>query len=409
MGSLLVYCVGIIASVLANGFTSLLFSRLIVGYAVGISSTVTPSYISELSPKERRGFYGSLHQVMIATGQLVAVALGLAFHILPDDPKTGAVPSDEQKTYHLETFDRVWWRVMLGLGLVPVIIAAIFLGPIFTFETPQYYVRKRDDDTAVELLKRIHGRENVEAELREIREQAGDDLSGAEKPSFGTCLKKPGYMHAFWIGMGVALFQQITGINAYISASNKLFSNAGLSGKYVTYASLGLVAVAVPCNILCTLIIERLGRRTLLTWGSVGALLSVTPATILYWKEWTWVENSDALVYSAIVGAILFVAFFGISSGPVTWLYIFEIFPMEIKAKASSICVAVNWLGSIIMVFSAGLMASKYSFTVFFACGVVYTVFAFLCIKETKGRTMGDSPYVPKRRQDTALFAQSEA
>eukprot|EP01056_Protomagalhaensia_sp_Gyna25_P001006 Protomagalhaensia_sp_Gyna_25__1005@NODE_1487_length_1797_cov_28_112059_g1204_i0_p1_GENE_NODE_1487_length_1797_cov_28_112059_g1204_i0NODE_1487_length_1797_cov_28_112059_g1204_i0_p1_ORF_typecomplete_len545_score58_14Sugar_tr/PF00083_24/4_6e86MFS_1/PF07690_16/1_8e21MFS_1/PF07690_16/1_5e07OATP/PF03137_20/0_059PTR2/PF00854_21/0_24_NODE_1487_length_1797_cov_28_112059_g1204_i0741708 len=397
MGSLVVYFVGITASILSNGFTSLLFARLIVGYGVGISSAATPVYISEIAPKAKRGFYGSFHQNVLSLGQLIAVALGLAFVPLPDDPRTGTAPSAEQMVHRLTTFDRVWWRVMLGLALLPVIMAAAFMGPLFTFETPQYYIRKRDDNTARELLSRIHKKPNVEEEIQEAKDLAGTTFSGIEQVSFITALKKPGYLRAFLVGAGVSFFQQITGVNAYVSASNRLFGDAGLSGKYTTYASLGFIAVALPCNLLCTALVERLGRRTLLTWGSIGTVLAVTPATIFYWMEWNRESNSNGLIWSAICGAILFMALFSLSAGPVTWLYIFEIFPMDIKATASSICVAVNWMGGIIMVFMGGLLPSKYAFSIFFVSGLLYVVFSFSCIEETKGRPMGDSPYVPAR------------
>eukprot|EP01054_Gregarina_sp_Poly1_P007679 Gregarina_sp_Poly_1__7678@NODE_431_length_8528_cov_89_048812_g349_i1_p2_GENE_NODE_431_length_8528_cov_89_048812_g349_i1NODE_431_length_8528_cov_89_048812_g349_i1_p2_ORF_typecomplete_len543_score40_50Sugar_tr/PF00083_24/3_2e91MFS_1/PF07690_16/3_1e19MFS_1/PF07690_16/2_2e12MFS_3/PF05977_13/2_2e06MFS_3/PF05977_13/0_89PUCC/PF03209_15/0_0013PUCC/PF03209_15/3_8e03MFS_4/PF06779_14/1_6DUF3874/PF12990_7/0_5OATP/PF03137_20/2_3e02OATP/PF03137_20/0_66_NODE_431_length_8528_cov_89_048812_g349_i141515779 len=397
MISLVAYFVGVVGSVVTNGFSSLLFSRLIVGYGVGISSAATPVYISEMAPKERRGFYGSFHQVILSVGQLIAVLLGLAFSLLPEAPKDAIQPTMDQMDFDLPLFNRIWWRTMLGLGMVPVLIAVVFMGPIFTFETPQYYIRRRDVATATALLTRIHGKEDVASEVAELEEQGQLDMSGAEKVSFGQALKKEGYMNAFLTGIALSVFQQITGVNAYISASNRLFSDAGLSAQYVTYASLGFTCVAPPCNLICTALVERLGRRTLLTWGAVGATISVTPATILYWIEWNAEKNSDALVYSAIIGACLFMGFFSVSSGPVTWLYIFEIFPMEIKAKASSICVAFNWAGGILMVFCAGLLQSKVTFSIFFVCGVIYVIFTFVFIKETKGRAMGDSPFVPNR------------
>lgn len=308
------------------------------------------------------------HQLFLVVGQLIAVILGLAFQVLPERPDEGPEPSLEQTNFTLSTFNRVWWRVMLGLGVIPVLVALLLFGPVFTFETPQYYVRKHQYDVARELLQRIHAKDfdKADAALEEMKEQSGHGGVVKARGLIETVLS-PGYRRALWVGLGVSIFQQITGINAFIASSNRLFGEGGLKRMQVTGASIGLIGVNLLCTFIPLFLVDRLGRRTLFLIGSSGMAISVAPATIMYWIDWSAKHTSDMIQAWSIAGAYVFMVFFAIAAGPVTWLYLFEIFPMDMKSIGSAICVAANWLAGILMVFGAGLLDTKVAYTVFFS------------------------------------------
>lgn len=385
--TLAIFTVGVVGSVLADGFMSLLLARLIVGYGVGMTSVITPAYISEMAPAKKRGTYGVMHQLVLVIGQVIAVFVGLAFKAMPE------TDGEKAEFKGIRTFDKIWWRFMLGLGIIPVLLAGFLFGYVFTFETPNYYMRKGDKHNAEKLLKRIHNKEDVSQEMSELERNSVKDTDTGHHEKLGSLLKKPGYSRALWVGIGMSAFQQLTGINAFITNSNALFSGAGLVTKWVTWASIGLLLVNLLCTFIPLFVVDKLGRRTLLLIGSMGMAFSVMPATLLYIAEWNDDKNSKGLTSSAIAGACLFMVFFAVAAGPITWLYLFEIFPMDIKARAASICVAVNWLCSIVMVFGASYLPPKASYAIFFGFSLLYIMFVLFFVRETKGRTMGDSPY----------------
>ncbi|EZG51585.1 sugar transporter [Gregarina niphandrodes] len=398
-----IFALSIIGSACANSFVSLLWNRLVVGFAVGIASALTPNYIAEIAPSAKRGKCGVAHQLLVVLGQLVAMLLGLAFTTVPTADDDESEPTKEQQRWKAPVKNKVWWRFMLAVPIIPTLLGMIYFLYVYTFDTPCGLVHQKQDAQARALLQRLSGTDEVTEELREIRKSDAMAQEMAKKQiPFGQLLQQPGYGKALAVGVGLAIFQQITGINAFVANSNRLFQDAGLSATAATYASIGITCINALCTFIPLFILDKLGRKTLLFWGAIGMTLATAPATVCYWVEWNKDKSSTAGMALAILGACLFMFFFAVSVGPITWVYIVEVFPLDMKAVGSAICIAANWLASIVMVFSAGFLPAKVAYTIFTIASALFVVFVALCVRETKGRSLGDSPFV---NSETALQA----
>lgn len=379
-----VFTVGVITSVVADSFAALTWARFIVGYGVGVVSVVVPTYITEMTPANVRGKYGVFHQLFITVGIFIGVLVGIPLPVVPAD-------SSGKATMKLSTFDRVWWRVMLGFGIIPVIVAIYFLTYVFPFETPHYYVENDKPEDAERLLKKLNNTNDVDSEMKALR-QAKKDRDVAERTGL-TLLKAAQsrvYLKVILVGCVLSAFQQLTGINVFITSSNKLFSRAKLDANLVTIMTNVLTFVNILMTFPSMYLIERLGRRTLLFIGTLGMACSVLPGAICLFV------NRDALysTWIAVSGAILFIVFFAGSYGPVLWVYLFEIYPLEIKGVASGLATAVNWVSAIVMVFVTQFLDVEVNYAIFCVASFIAAALVFTLMLETKGRNLQDSPYM---------------
>jgi len=178
-----------------------------------------------------------------------------------------------------------------------------------------------------------------------------------------------------------------------MAQSNALFKQAGLSGSGPTIATVLMDLVNSLCTLPAVPLIERVGRRALLVVGTAGMTISVLPAAICYWID----STMDATTWLGIVGCVVFVIFFAFTYGPVLWVYLFEIYPLEIKGPAAGLATAWNWIAGIVMVYLSNYLSNTYNFTLFTILCFVSFLVVFTFMKETKGRLLGDSPYITKR------------
>lgn len=217
---------------------------------------------------------------------------------------------------------------------------------------------------------------------KDVAETSGLTLSKA--------MKIPIYRYVILVGCVLSAFQQVTGINVFITASNRLFEQARVSAGLVTVMTTILALVNVLMTFPSVYLIERLGRRTLLFIGTLGMGISVLPGAILPFafpdKSFTtWVQ---------VAGAILFIIFFAGTYGPVLWVYLFEIYPMEIKGAASGLATGVNWICGISMVFISEFISVKVNYLIFCVTSFIAAFLVFSLMKETQGRNLQDSPYM---------------
>jgi len=383
-----IMAVGVVSQCVANSFSALFWARLIVGFGIGIVSFSVPTYMSEVTPAEERGKFGVFHQLFVTVGIFIGVLIGLPMPLVQLVPGAGDDSGPEM-------FIEVWWRVMLGLGLLPIILSVYLFGFVFDFETPNYYIEHRQYADAEELLRRLTGQDDVKERLREIREEI-DAAEQAKKDgmSLGMAWKNKEFRWVIVYGCMLSAFQQFSGINVFMTASNSLFMQAGLTGVGPTYASIGMDALNMVMTLPAVPLIEKLGRRTLMVIGTAGQTISVAPAAIMYWVN----DDPDykPTTYIAIVGCLCFIIFFACTYGPILWVYLFEIYPSEIKGAAAGLATGFNWIASIIMVFIPPYCENKYSYTIFTIMSGCAFVIVLLWMKETKGRPLGDSPFITK-------------
>jgi SP family galactose:H+ symporter-like MFS transporter len=352
-----IFALGAVGTALAPNVLLLLFGRVVVGIAIGVASITAPLYISEVSPSKARGSLVSLNQLAITIGIVVSylVDYGLA--------------------------DIQGWRYMFGLAAIPAVILGLGMLPLP--DSPRFLVKHGQLDDARAVLKRIRSKAEVDDELNEIQASLKEQRTG--RAEFFNPLVKP----ALIIGISLAIFQQTTGINTVIYYSPKIFQFAGiLSASSAILATVAVGVVNVVMTIAAIMLLDRVGRRPLLLVGLAGMIFSLG----LLGTAFLLPSLSGMLGDMALVGLMLYVAFFAIGLGPVFWLLISEIYPLKVRGLAMSIAGEANWGSNLIIAFTfltlIQLLGRSGTFWLYASIGIGAWIFTYLLVPETKGRTL---------------------
>lgn len=353
----ILFIIGAIGTALAPTPTWLAIGRVVVGVAIGIASFTAPLYISEVSPPAIRGKLVSLNQLMIT--------LGIVVSYLAD--------------YGLA--DKEAWRWMFGLAAIPALI--LLIGLLFVPESPRWLMSRSQEDQARAVLQRIRESDDVSSELAEIKA----DLSlqeGGWRELLNVSLRRP-----LIIGIGLAIFQQFTGINTVIYYAPTIFQLAGLhSASAAILATVGVGVVNVLLTIVALRLIDRVGRRPLLLYGLVGMVISlgVLGAAFLF------ASSSSIVAWMAVISLAVYVACFAIGLGPVFWLLISEIYPLKIRGRAMGVATMMNWGSNLIVALTfLSLLHSlgrSATFWLYAVIGIIAWFFVYRLVPETKGRTL---------------------
>ena len=355
----LIFAVGALLCATAISTAMLFCGRVIVGLGIGLSSGTVPVYISEVSPPDARGWTVSLFQLAITVGILLAYLVDYAFA------------------------DMRGWRWMFGLAVVP---AAIFaLGMFYLPESPRWLVRRGRRDSARAILSRVRDSSDVEAELQDI------ERSFQESQQHGNWhdLLSPTLRPALVVGIGLAVFQQVTGINTVIYYAPKIIQSAGISsasGAILTTAGIGMVNVLM--TIVSMWLIDRIGRRPLLLTGIAGMAVTLG---VLGWAFHS-ASPSGALSWLAVVSIMVYVASFAISLGPIFWLLIAEIYPLKVRSSSEGLAATFNW-GSNLLVSLTFLtllaeIGATRTFWLYGLFAIGAWLFSYFLVPETKGHTL---------------------
>ena len=360
LGAGLLFIAGAVISAAAQGIVTLLAGRLLVGLAIGVASMLTPLYLAEISPARDRGAIVSLNQLCITGGILVSYLVGFAL--------AGGSGG---------------WRWMLALGALPGIVLAG--GMLVLPESPRWLAGHRRLDDAKSVLQRLRGTTDVSDELNSLR----TDIIREGRQSAGAAeLLAPRLRRPLIIGIGLAMFQQITGINTVIYFAPTIFQSAGLpSAATSILATAGVGAVNVVMTIVSIRLIDRLGRRQLLFWSVGGMTL-----TLLVLSAAFHAGASGQLAWIAVASVAGFVGFFAIGLGPVFWLMIAEIFPLNLRGRAMSLAAVANWGFNLVVSLTfldlVGVVGSAGAFLVYAVLSLAALAFIALIVPETKGRTL---------------------
>ena len=333
-------------------FTAMRFSA---GIGVGMASMLSPMYIAEISPAEMRGRNVSINQLTIVFGILVT---NLINYLLADSGPDA-------------------WRWMFGLGAVP---AALFLvGLIWLPESPRWLIRAGQNEKAKEILGRIGNEHFVNITQAAIEKT----LHTAPKASFSDVFQRS-VRPALIVGVTLAIFQQLCGINVVFNYTSTIFESIGadLNRQLMETVMIGVV------NLIFTLVamwqVDRLGRRPLMLMGSLG--LSVVYLALAFFLQ----SGAPAIVVSLLV--LSAIAMYATSIAPVTWVLITEIFPNDIRGVATSIATVSLWTAYFILVFTFPVLAKVLgTYGPFYLYAVIcFLGFVFIKtrVKETKGQTL---------------------
>lgn len=356
----IIFGLGGLACAVATSATMLIVGRIVVGLGIGLSSGTVPVYISEVSPADARGWQVSLFQLAITVGILLAYVVDYAFAAIQG------------------------WRWMFGLAVVP---AAIFgLGMVFLPESPRWLAEHGQLERARAMLARIRGTSDVDVEMREIVEgiERAQDQHGRLSDLFAPALRP-----ALIVGIGLAVFQQVTGINTVIYYAPLIIQSSGISsasGAILATAGIGVVNVLM--TIVAMWLIDRMGRRPLLLTGIAGMVITLGVLGLAFHMA----GRTGALAWLAVVSMMVYVASFAISLGPIFWLLISEIYPLKIRSSAEGLAAAFNWgsnlLVSLTFLTLLQMMGPTRTFWLYGAFAIAAWVFSYYQVPETKGRTL---------------------
>jgi MFS transporter, SP family, arabinose:H+ symporter len=318
----IVFTVSALLSAAANDFATLIFARLLSGLGVGAALVVAPMYIAEISPAAVRGRMVSFNQLHIVLG--ITAAFFSNYLIL----QLGHCDWPVLATLRLDDWN---WRWMLGIGALPSVIFFLLL---FTVpESPRWLAMHGRLDVARRVLSRAHGVALAEAELAEVRASLAREKGGVNVKLRE--LRAPELRFVMLIGLIVGILQQITGINAVFFYAPVIFEHAGASADAAFAQAVYVGLVNLVFTVVAILLIDRLGRRPLLLWGSGGIALSM--GLLAYGFRGGQVDSSLVLI-----GVLGFVASFAVSLGPVMWVLLSEIFPNRVRGIAISFVGLVN-------------------------------------------------------------------
>lgn len=372
IGSAVVFIVGSLAAAASDGVILLVAARVIIGVAIGLASATAPVYISEVSPPDIRGRLVTFFQLAVTIGIVVAYAVGLIFDSSED------------------------WRAMLAIGAIPAVF--LLVGMLKMPQSPRWLVMAGRGYEAKAVLETIREDDpsKIDAELDEIAE------SIVEEPGGWKDLLDPVVKAALVIGIGLAVLQQVSGINTVIYFAPTIVGYTGVdSSSAAILASVAVGIVNVGMTFVAIRLLDRAGRRPLLLWGS--ALMAVALAILAL----VFITGAGSTLGSlvAIGSLMLYVGAFAVSLGPIFWLMNSEIYPLRIRSKAAAVGTMTNWFFNFVVSLTFLLLidALGNSGTFFFYSAVCVVTF-FFCMRlvpETKGKHLEDIQAIFRERAES--------
>eukprot|EP01097_Dermamoeba_algensis_P004702 TRINITY_DN3035_c0_g1_i3.p1 TRINITY_DN3035_c0_g1~~TRINITY_DN3035_c0_g1_i3.p1 ORF type:complete len:504 (+),score=99.45 TRINITY_DN3035_c0_g1_i3:239-1750(+) len=359
------FLIGSILLAAAEHYAMLIIGRIFWGIGVGFADQSVTIYNSEMAPPQWRGALHILFQFLTVSGVLIAQLIN----------------------YGTQHFD--WgWRLSLGLAGIPGLI--LTAGGIFLLETPNSLVERGKVEQARAVLEKIRGTPNVDREMDTIVNASKEAREREERESPWRSLFRKEYLPNLVICVLMPFFQQFTGINAIIFYSPQIFSSligSGLSASLLVAIIIG--AVQVVATGIGLVLADKFGRKALLVEAAVQAFIAQFLMGLLFYFQF---RNSDEMDDWAAILAILlscgFISAFGWGWGPLGWLVPSEIQPMETRSAGQSITVFVNLACTALIgqTFLPMLCGMKFGVFIFFAgWNLIMSVFAGLCLPETKG------------------------
>jgi sugar porter (SP) family MFS transporter len=358
-----VFTFGALLAAVAPTVTVLVVARFIIGLAVGSAALVVPLYLSEIAPTEIRGAISSLNQLMIVGGILVAFIVNAILASSGD------------------------WRLMLGLAAVPSLI--LLVGMLFMPETPRYLVHAGEEDTAREVLEDLPGDESPRERIEEIREVEEHEETGA---GLRGLWQAKWVRPALLIATGLAVFQQLVGINTIIYYAPTTLTNVGFAKTSAIYANLIIGVINVAMTVVAIRIIDRVGRKPMLYAGVAGMVASLLILGISLSALPTPHHPGDPAAIITLVCLATFIASFAATWGPVVWVMIPEVLPLSVRGTAMGVAVFGNWAANfaVSQTFPALLkgLGPGPVFLGYAVLGILAGVFVKIFVAETKGRSL---------------------
>ncbi|MCL5034402.1 MAG: sugar porter family MFS transporter [Bacteroidetes bacterium] len=351
----LIFLASAVGSALAAKLWVFITFRFFGGIAVGTASMLSPMYISEISPGARRGALVSLNQLAIVIGILIAFF----------------------SNYLLVGVGADNWRWMLSVMGLPALL--FFFSLLFVPESPRWLVQKGRTKEAFDVLSRINGEERAHTELRDIEESVAKE-EGTYREVFSKELRP-----LLFIGMLLAIFQQMTGINSIMYYAPIIFKTIGNGTSSALMQTIAVGAVNLTFTLVSLRLIDRWGRKPLLLVGAIGMIVSLFGIAIAFFTH-------HFAGYLILVLILLFIASFAVSIGPVAWVVIAEIFPNKLRSKAMSVAIVTLWTFTFLVSLTFPIILDRLgggaAFTMFGVMCVLLLIYVIFKLPETKGKSL---------------------
>jgi len=356
------FIISSIGSAIPETFTGYIIARMIGGLGIGITSTLCPLYNAEIAPAKYRGRLVSLNQLATVTGIFLVYFTNLGITRLGDDAWDVAMA----------------WRWMFGFGVLPGVVFLVLL--FFVPESPRWLIKQGRAAESLPILVKIHGEDLARQEVLEIKESFRQESGSSFRQLFSPALRL-----ALIVGVGLAILQQVTGINAIMYYAPEIFKEAGAGTNASLIQTILVGLINFLFTILAIWLIDKVGRKALLLIGSA----SMTVCLAVIGAAFQSGEPSGPLV---LVFILLYVASFAVSFGPVVWVIIAEIFPNHIRGKATAISSMALWAADYVVSQTfpplLGSIGPSSTFWIFGAMSLFALLFTWRLVPETKGRSL---------------------
>ncbi|MGW1024733.1 sugar porter family MFS transporter [Streptomyces sp. NPDC002577] len=360
------FFIGALGCTLAPTTAVMVVARFVLGLAVGGASVTVPVYLAEISPAERRGALVTRNELMIVSGQLLAfTSNAIIAHV---GGESGGV-----------------WRYMLVIATIPAVV--LWFGMLVMPESPRWLASQSRFNEAFEVLKQVRSEARAQAELSEVTALAVKDEQeklGGWKDMKAT----PWVRKLMFVGFGIAIVQQITGVNTIMYYGTQILTDAGFTSDSALTANIANGVISVLATFIGIWLLSRADRRPMLMAGQIGT----TSALLLIGVFSLTLPEGTGRAYAVLAMTITFLAFQQGAISPVTWLMLSEIFPMRMRGFGMGVAAVVLWLTNFVigLVFPSlvsGIGISS-TFFLFVVAGLFSLAFVKLYVPETRGRTL---------------------
>lgn len=348
----------------------MVISRVLLGLAVGGASVTVPAYLSEMSPANRRGRMVTMNELMIVTGQLMAFTFNAILATTFGDVS------------HI-------WRYMLVIATLPAVI--LWFGMLVMPESPRWLASKGRFGEALAVLLQVREKEEAHEEIEEIKQHLEEE--DAIQKARWKDLSIPWIRRIVFIGIGIAVVQQITGVNSIMYYGTQILKNAGFGTQAAIVGNIANGVISVAATFVGIWLLGKIGRRPMLTIGLIGTTSALTLIGIFSYV----LEGSAALPYVVLSLTVTFLAFQQGAISPVTWLMLSEIFPLKLRGLGMGVTVFCLWITNFLVGFSFPILLDAFglsnTFFMFAVLGIGAIIFVRKVLPETKGYSLEQLEY----------------